>query len=182
MKTYKVKKGRSNFRPHENPLPVCGAKGWEVIFEFVPGGWSSLSEWEGDRDRYDWQKLKGLTSFFSANNSNSTLAVFRPGDAPGTWEVNAYTNYPGSDWSVDDKPLIIKDGEESKITCKYKDGKANYTLNTGDVAKAVSHQYKAPKVSRRIGTYPGGANNSPGPYGGKAIKDQAILISFKILR
>jgi len=51
MKTYTVKKGQSNFRPYESPLPIFGAKGFEVEFEFVKGGWSPPEEWEGDKDR-----------------------------------------------------------------------------------------------------------------------------------
>lgn len=187
MKTYTVKKGQSNFRPYEPIWPIFGARGFEVEFEFVPGGWSSPAEWtvDGvlDADRGDYQKLAGLTNFFSGNGSNTAFTGFFPGDEPETWVVGAYVNYPGSAFKFDQKnTIVVRSGDTGAIVCAFSGGKARYKLIAGSTVKETSFDFRKSRIMRQAGTFAGGSNNSPGPYGGVAIKDMAVRIGFKVTR
>lgn len=60
---------------------------------------------------------------------------------------------------------------------------ANYRFYIdGELVFDVTHDFKHMKHVREMGTFAGGANNSPGPFGGKAIKTMQIQMGFAILR
>lgn len=182
MKTYTVKAGNTNFRPLENPLPVRKPTGFEISFIFLPGGWCSKEDWEGDNDWKDWQKLKGITHFFSGNTRRTVMFAFRFGERPETYEICAYTNDKkgNAKWYGS---LIVDTGEQVSGWLKLEGGKAIYHLATeGGSYFDESHSFKLFKLCREVGTYAGGANNSPGPYGGKAVKDMSIKIKFDITK
>lgn len=189
--TYTVKPGKANFRPLENPLPVFNPKGFEIVFKFLPGGWCSKDDYSFiddnsksvlDKDRDDLQKIKGITHFFSANNKRTAMFAFSFGDQPETYKLFAYTNDKKGNfkWS---RPIIVESNEVVAGTCEFVDGKAVYNLATeGGLYLNESHDFKSFKIGREVGTYAGGANNSPGPFGGKAVKELSIDIDFNITK
>ncbi len=176
MVTYSVHTGQTNFRPLENPLPRFNAKGFELEFLFHKGGWCSREEWGGDQDYYDWQKLKGLTGFFSLNNRNSAMFAFRYGEQEESYQIAPYTNFKGR-WKVSQE-IIILAGQPVTVQAVF--GKDKVTYYYGPLR--VEHDFKRRLVMREIGTYAGGANNAPGPHGGQAFKDMKIDIDFKVTK
>jgi hypothetical protein len=181
--TYTIKPGQSNFRPFENPLPVRKPKGFKVSGYFLPGGWCSKEEWEGDDDWGDWQKLKGITHFFSVNSHRTIMIAFRFGVEPGTYELTAYTNDKSyaKGWHSSGS-VIVSEGEVFSFEAIF-DGprKVHYKGSTegGQYLDEV-HTIRKFTLCREVGTFAGGDNNSPGPYGGKAVKEMSINLKFEI--
>lgn len=181
---YTVKPGKKNFRPIENPLPVFGAKGFEVYATFDRGGWCSIEDWNGDLDWYDWQKLKGLTRFFSPNNKQSAMFAFRFDKEPEHYQVAAYTNDEDGRFVASNYVTIEAQHDSIAAKCVFdSEGYAHYTASTqgGEYINA-KHRLKPFKLSRRIGTYAGGYDNAPGEFGGRAVKEMSIDITFEILK
>jgi hypothetical protein len=183
MVTYSIHPGQTNFRPLENPLPRFKVKGFTFSAKFLPGGWCSKEEWEGDADWFDWQKLKGITKFGSANNKQTAFIAFRFGVKPETYEITAYTNDSKAGWVVSKDIIIIETGEVIAGSCDFKDNQAVYDIKSegGEFLKE-SHTLKNFCIGREVGTFAGGANNSPGPFGGVAFKKMQIEIDFNILK
>lgn len=193
MKTYTVKAGKTNFRPLENPFPVRNPKGFEISFMFLPGGWCSKEDYTYtdengnevfDKDWNDWQKLKGFTHFFSSNTKRTAILAFRFGEQPETYEVCAYINdKKGRPLYDNDNTLIVEANEQASGTMQVINNVAVFNLATeGGGYYEEQHPFDLFKLCREVGTYAGGANNSPGPYGGQAAKDMSIRIDFKITK
>jgi len=181
MITYTVKAGETNFRPLERLLPYWSPAGFSLIATIHPGAWASLEEFGGDQDRADWQKLKGLSSFFSGNNKETAYIAFNYDDEPGFYRAVGYTNFPGSAW-VAGKPVRFKEGEPLYAQADFWRGRVRYQLSSAYGNESYYHDFlkRKPLLAREAGTYAGGANNSPGPHGGKAFKDMSIDVSFKV--
>ncbi len=181
MTTYTVKAGQTNFRPLESLMPHWDVAGFSVVSVIHPGAWASLADFGGDRDRDDWQKLKGLTSYFSANNKDTAYIVFAYDDEPGFYKAAGYTNFPGAKWTVG-KPVRFKEGEPLYAQVDFWKNRVQYRISSAHGNETYFHDFKTKGliVSRECGTYAGGANNAEGPHGGKAFKDMSIDISFKV--
>lgn len=175
MITYQIKPGQKNFRPFENPLPRFGARGFELNFMIESGAWCSLEDWQGDRDYYDWQKLKGLTSYFSSNNRRTAMFAFRFGVEPETYQLVSYTNYPGKRRGTG-QILTFKADELVFTQAVFAAEEAIFYYGPHRMA----HDFRAGYVMREVGTYPGGANNADGPHGGRALKAMTIKAEFTI--
>lgn len=181
MTTFTIHPGQRNFQPHEFLRPFWKPSGFELAFRFHLGGWCSLDDWEGDKDWYDWQKLAGLTHFLSANNRRTAMYAFRFGEVPETYEVCPYINDKkgGFEWG---NSIIVEADNPAQGFCDFKDGYAKFWAYQGqDQVLNYRHGFDRPKLMRRVGTYAGGANNSPGPHGGRALKTMRIDISFKVI-
>ena len=183
MTTYTIKTGKKNFRPYESPLPIFKPKGFRVSGHILPGGWASKEEWQGDRDRDDWQKLKGITHFFSLNDHRSCMIAFNYGDEYETYNLTAYTNdksYPKG-WFASGQ-IIVESKEHFEFENLFGENCMHYSgsSESGLVLDEI-HQINTFRLGREVGTSPGGKNNSPGPYGGRAFKDMSMVLDFKIL-
>lgn len=181
MQQYTIKKGQKNFRPYELPYPYWKPSGFEVQFKFHPGGWCSLADWDFDRDWYDWQKLAGLTRFFSANNKQSAMYAFRFGEEEETYELAAYLNDSAGQRIVSN-PIVIRTGVYAQGFCSFEnENHVRFWARQEDESYLnFQHGFRRPKLMRRVGTYPGGRNNSEGPHGGRAVKAMQIELDFKI--
>jgi hypothetical protein len=179
---YKIKKGEKNYSPMESWLPIFYPDGFEVYFRFNEG-WSSLEEWGGDKDWNDYQKLKGLTKYVTLNNYHSAIIAFNYNKEEDHYNIFPYVNYPGKEFKIEKNHIVVKKGEIGYAKVEIKKKKVLFTLKDAH-GTTLTFEYPFVKrmlVARELGTYPGGGNNSEGPYGGAAFKDADIDIDFRIL-
>lgn len=178
MTTYTIKPGQWNFRPLEPIRPrfvTKGFFGWAVFDE------SAWFDWGDDRDILDWNKLKGLTSYFSPNNRHSAMIAWRPSPEMNLFEITGYTNYPGKKAQHSGlKSLKAFAGEEIFFTCTINAFSVYYRIECGERQVEIEHKFWKRWIYREVGTSIGGANNSPGPYGGKATQNMKIDIDFNL--
>ena len=184
MKKYTIRPGQTNWRPYENPLPRLWVKGFEVRFRFAPSCWWSQEDWQYDLDREDWNKLKGLTWYFSPNNKSSAMIAWRPAIEENIFEVTAYTNPERGRFQVTGTPVLIKAGEDGWARCQLGKREVDYTITTPMGENDYKHFWTrpAPGVWREVGTYQGGANNEPGPFGGATTQYMEMETQFRIIR
>lgn len=174
-KKYRVKKGKSNFWPLEPWWLIFNPKGFDFAVFFNEEAYQSIEEWtdEGvlDKDREDWNKLLGLTQFYTFNNYNAAMIAFKWGNEPNTFKIAGYTNHPSSQfqWSED---LEFTGDLMAHGSCVFVGNEAHYTLQCQDKVITWNTPFKRSSrwLMRRVGTSMGGANNSPGKYGGKSLK------------
>lgn len=188
MKTYTIKPGQKNFRPYEPIWPIWKPGGFTISGKFLPGGWCSEEEWSYkdengnivvDRDIDDWQKLGGVTNFWSANSKQTAMFAFTFGKDEETYEVTPYTN-PKKGRFVAGKPMLVESGEQWFLDNDILKNKAVYNMySEGNKSEEQDAPLTSFWLGRQVGSYPGGENNSPGPYGGEAIKEMSIEMDFK---
>ena len=177
MKRYAIQPGQTNFRPCEPLLPFR-AKGFRGAAILDGSCWWSSEDWDGDADRKDWNKIKGVTSWATTNDRNSAMVAWRPADEQGVFEVCAYTNYPGRQRQTG-QAIKIRAGERLDFECKIYARKAQYRFTMqGHVLGIAGHDYRAAWLYREIGTSFGGANNSAGLYGGAATQKMVMWVEF----
>lgn len=182
MTTYTINPGQSNFRPLERPWPIFRPTGFEVRFRILPGGWCSLEEWGNDRDWEDWQKIKGITHFLSPNDRRTAMGVFAFGDAPETYKIGAYTNDKKGNHQHQ-RALIIEAEQWCTLQCCFEPRLALFQFSTQELkVPVIKLDFNDFKIGREVGTFAGGSNNAPGPYGGKAIKRMLMEAAFKPLK
>ncbi len=175
MKDYVVEAGRQNFRPNESILPRIAAKGMEVYAVFDSSSWWSIDDWNGDRDYYDWNKLKGLTAYWSTNNRQTAMFAWRPDSTAYTIQVTAYTNDKKGGWTAG-PPVRVRCGDLFTGIINWTSRKASYQYGE----ESVIHDLRRPYVTRETGTWIGGGNNSEGPYGGQAHKEMKVSVETRI--
>lgn len=179
LRQYNVKKGKQNFSPNESLWPVYRPKGFQLTAVLDSSCWYSQEDWTTDLDRdwYDWNKLKGVTNYFTANNHTSALIAWRPDEKENHFQIAAYTNFPKTNWIVGE-PVIVKAGQEFSAEGMISRRKVNYTIQD----QKTEHPF-ARRIwfGRETGTWIGGANNSEGPFGGEASQDMKMWIDFEIL-
>ena len=179
LRQYNVKKGNHNFTPNESLWPVYRPKGFKVTAVLDESCYYSKEDWtlDYDRDWHDWNKLKGITNFFTANNHTSALIAWRPDEKENHFQVAAYTNYPKSKWIVGD-PVIVEAGQSFSATVELSRRKVKYTIE----GQVTEHSFvRRIWMGRRTGTWMGGANNAEGPFGGVASQDMKMWIKFETL-
>ena len=178
MRKYTIQPGQSNFRPFDSWLPRFNVRRFTVRALFRHSCYFSLTDWENDKDWHDWNKLKGITDFFSANNSRSCMVAWRPDKKNAWFQVAAYMNYPGTDVQI--TPLgIVQADTEFSVEVRMNGDEAMFEYSDGLVRNTARLHYRRPWVSREIGTWMGGANNEPGPYGGKATQYMELEAEVK---
>lgn len=176
LKEYNVKKGNQNFKPNESLWPVMNPKGFKLDAMIDSSCWYSLEDWNNDRDWFDYNKLKGITNYFTANNHTSALIAWRPHTEPYKFQIAAYTNYPKSGWTIG-KPVTVAANTIFSCEADLTKKKVTYSIQ----GQTTEHAFaKRIWMARRTGTWMGGANNSDGPYGGAASKDMKMWIEFDL--
>lgn len=181
MKTYTIHPGSKNFAPKESFWPFR-ASGFRLACRLEPSCWWSAEDWEGDRDRADWNKLKGITWAFSANNKCSAMTAWRPGKLENVFEITAYTNDRRGGWTITGDPVEVYAGEVFYCDVTIFDDAVRYEVSYfGNVTEYV-HPWHRPWLPyyRETGTWIGGEDNSPGPYGGKATQYMEMEIDFEV--
>lgn len=182
MRTYRIKAGQKNFRPLECPWPIIRPIGFEVRFRIMPGGWCSLEDWGNDRDWNDWQKIKGVTHFLSPNDRRTAMGVFSFGEEPETYRIGAYTNDKKGNHKHQ-RALVISSDQWCTLKCTFEPKLALFDFSSQQIkVPTIKLEFNDFKVGREVGTFAGGRNNSPGPYGGKAVKRMVMEADFKPLK
>ena len=188
MKTYSIKKGRTAFRPMACQLPALIYSGFSFTATLDSSCWFSADDVGGDKDRADWLKLTGITSAFSLNNKRSALIAFRPTDVPDVFAITAYTNDSKGGWKIGGpgfKIATVKAGEEFSGRMRFEQylftNAVSYYIDTPSGTFTATHDFDTPWhcLYREITPWWGGANNSPGPYGGAAPKDATLQLDFR---
>lgn len=186
MIKYTIKAGRQNFKPREPLLPRC-ANGFSIKAILEPSCWWSKEDWGNDADRNDWNKLAGITSAFSANNKRSAMIAWRPADEEGVFLLTAYTNDKAGGFQAGMsgmRAIAVEAGKEFSAHCYIIEElfrhEAQYKIVTDAGEFWCNHKFDNPwlPVYRRVGTWIGGADNSPGPFGGAASKEMSLKLSF----
>lgn len=180
---YEIRAGQQNFKPLESPLPKWG-KMVTIDAELDSSCFYSWRDWSFDRDWWDWNKLKGVTSFFGANNKTSAMVGWRPANIKGFMLTPYVNDKKGKAHYADGSDaFFIEVNQPFRVTIELQKNKAVYTFTAGDKAKTYTiSQWRRPwhGIYREVGTWIGGANNEPGPYGGAATQDMKLLARMKL--
>jgi len=194
---YNIRAGERNFSPMEPFWPGL-ARQFEFWVAFHHSCYYSKEDWtlDYDMDWHDVNKLAMLTLAYTPNNHLSYGAGFMPGNISREILVTPYTNYPGSNFvtrRTDSLPVQTAGSlEEAQAAEKVLYGRVtrnsravHYTFERGEARLETSHPFRTPWympwVSRRAGTWMGGKNNAPGPYGGKASQDMKLWLEFNTI-
>ena len=182
--TYKIKAGQSNFNPIENPLPRFGVDGFEMAIRFDRSAWWSPEDWQGDKDRNDWNKGKGVTWYLSWNDCSSAMIAWRPSGEKYVFDLMPYTNPGCGKWITTRNPVQVYAGEVAYARAITNRREVYYEIDYFGNITEYKHEWRRPWpwIAREVGTSVGGANNSPGPYGGKASQDMKIEAAFRLYR
>lgn len=89
-----VKKGRHDFKPN-NHKPFTWKSKISVKFSLTESMWFSREDpdYPHGNDVKDWNKLAGLTWFFSGNTKHSLMLAWRPvEEEKGAFEITGYIN------------------------------------------------------------------------------------------
>ena len=172
--TYTIAPGQSNFRPLENPMPRC-ASGFQLEARFDESCWWPETP-ENRDDRQDWNKLKGFTHFFGANNRRSVMIAWRPGKLKNVIEVTAYTNDKRGGWKVTGNPVEVYAGQVFSARCDLVGKKAHYVIQSFGLTSAYTHDWDRPSilVFREVGTWIGGSGTAP--------QSMKLEVDFRILK
>lgn len=91
---YTVEKGRHDFKPNDQDFCTFRSK-VEGAFWMDDSMWFSQSDpdYQGGEDVKDWNKIAGVTWFFTGNTNRSAMLAWRPVESEkGLFEVAAYVN------------------------------------------------------------------------------------------
>src|SRR6056297_167372 len=188
MKTYAVNKGKTVFKPRACLLPALVYTGFEFTAVLDKSCWFSAQDVGDDKDRADWLKLTGITAAFSLNNRRSALIAFRPTDVPNVFAVTAYTNDRKGGRQIGGtgfKIATVKAGEQFSGRVRFEQylftDAVEYYIDTPGGTFTATHDLQRPWhcLYREISPWWGGADNSPGSYGGAAPKDATLRLNFK---
>jgi len=195
MKEYNISPGQSNFRPLD-PVGLSRKKDFRFQVAFHHSCYFSLEDYEDDRDWEDVNKLVMATLAYTGNNHNAYGVGFMPDSEAGKILVTPYTNFPGTDFTTNREESIsvgtaaslmeaIHAGLVVEGEVRQDRRKVNYEIMLNGQRLEVSHPFKSkwfmPWIARRVGTYMGGANNSPGRFGGQAHKDMKLWLAFEYI-
>lgn len=201
MKTYIVKKGKSDFKPIDSslmPIFLNKIKHIKINFKLDSSCWY---DWGTDADKYDWNKITGVSSYFSRNDKESIMVVWRPSAIPGKFEISIFTNWldnylVGQYWTNPKQGalLTVDAGEEVEVILKLSEETIRNEnknvpdwhivirrFNTQETVE-LQHIKGFHNWGRKTGAFFGGNNNSPGPYGGVAPHSMLLDYSFEIVK
>lgn len=185
MKPYWIEPGQQDFQPFEIPciVPVRGFRTLKDItwnFQFNKNCWYN---WLPDKDQHDWNKLVGLTDFFTANNKTSIMVVFRPFvEKEGFMELTLYANDSSGKFEYIKTMMVVPVETPIKaVLTPLPDRMWELSIECeGKIKKGRLKLDKAPSLMRGIKLWMGGDNNSEGQYGGKSSQRMDILLDQKI--
>lgn len=191
-KTYKIDKGRKNFKPSESFFPFRATdKEVSLGLSFDSSAYFSPVTYyydnnRLDRDYFDWHKGPGVTSFgIKPNNRNAFFLAWRPSPVKAfSWQVCVYVNDNDKGWTA--SPYVtVNVGEVVEANLML--GKTRIGFHIKDPDEIHIQQlaeWKRPFLQcyRHAGTWIGGANNSEGPFGDEAVQDMVIYTKTVIKR
>ena len=195
MKTYTIKKGRTDWSPKE-PLQIF-SNFKELVWEVSPDD-SMIFDYNHDgkvdQDWNDWKKIGGisladplfciLNLFLKSRDSiqlgwrwNVDLQVF---------EFVVYVNRKSKFLPYGRPDQILRCDKNAQVVFKIiresgRQYRALLYLKEGgpeDINEFVIEPRKRFTLYSRIGLWYGGSNNAQGPYGGRAPKEMKVGVGF----
>lgn len=173
------------------PIPVRSIR--TVVIEFCFDQESkydyTLDDGTFDQDWHDWNKLGGLTFNLWFRNKDAALGGWRYNPESEFFEVCAYLNDKRGNYPDKSKIVRYSAGERGKIEITRKGREYVFTFFRYEDKKApwIPLERQATlKVRKnfwfayRSELWFGGANNSPGPFGGVYHSDVCLDWSLKI--
>jgi len=156
----------------------------EIHFAFDE---SAFYDWGDDMDRQDWFKLAGLTGNWLKRDKNAVMIAAR--SIGQFMQVTAYTNQAGGrriGYGSDQHILLLRPDEKARARIiNLGNDKWEYQFFKGresPVNNAIIHECELGKRAYKTGIYIAGANNSEGPFGGKASQKMKIYTDFKVVK
>lgn len=159
----------------------------EYVVQFRAG---TIPDYKDDADEYDWHKGGGFALDWIRNDEDSLMWAWSSRFSSNTILLTGYMNRDGGRETGDSQPMQARQFERVYIRLR-RDGKGSRRWNvymrnlaTGD---EYTENFKTAKNgfwffgrwSRRIpAPYHGGADNSPGPFGGVAPQDMDIALWY----
>ena len=111
------------------------------------------------------------------------MIAWHPGKLENTCEVTAYTNDKKGRWRVSGDPVTVYAGEVFYCNGTLYDDAVLYEIEYFGNIREYTHAWKKPwlRLYREVGTSIGGANNSPGRFGGKASQRMKMEVAFEVV-
>lgn len=189
MRKFRIKPGQTDFRPREIPwIWPAGMCAFQLDFSLLE---NCLYDWGSDRDSDDWNKLGGVSFNIRNNKINSIMAAWRPNIDAGEFDITIYRHVNGKvfkgDGTANETLLSLKPrGHGRLLIVPFDRGKSCMvsieSVKDGIRPNPISVQFgKRFWVAKRLGTWFGGANNSPGEFGGVASQYMELWTGFKLI-
>lgn len=186
-----IDKGEHDWRPADIPVPILRCCFKELVFEveFDKSCWYRWLQDDGkvDKDQFDVNKGGGLTNMLSFNDVDSFMWGWWPDpEIKHKFNVTAYSNI-GKDkveiGNADGKVVLpVYASERFWVTIKPGPGRGwQMKIETKERIGMAFHVHRSKfRVMRTLGSWFGGKNNEPGPWGGVAPHDMKMFVSRKI--
>lgn len=202
MKTYKIDKGQTKWRPIDFVIKLIF--GFRQITFYNQTNASQQPDYtygdgEIDQDWMDWKKCGGVSfvSFFGLywrnifqKNRDAVMLGWRYNVENDTrfQEYCVYENRAGKaiKYQEPHQTLRVATGTKVALTIK-KSGRREYKAylyvaseGIDSVNPIIINTRFAPMIYSLIGLWYGGKNNAPGPFGGAAPKDMTTQWAYEI--
>lgn len=184
LKTYEIQPCQQNFNPLESPLPKFGTR-FDITAILDSTCFYSYSDWKFDRDWFDWNKLKGVTAAFSANNRNTVMVGWRPSNIDNFMVLTPYINTRKGKAKFEDRSsgFVVECNKPFTVDIRIYSRQTQFTFKQGDIERKYTYRFKRPfpTIWREVGTWIGGENNDPygQPFGGAATQYMKIEARIK---
>ena len=196
---YEIEQGNKDWRPIDGKQIMCvcpfkvGVKpDNSMIFNYVDNG-------VVDPDWADWKKIKGASmagywppsklANLVINTQDAIMLTWRWNIKLNCFEFCLYTHVNGSTIKYEraDQLIRVPYREDNNYGWSWLEvvpaGRKFYSYLTGPDgirgARMLTEFSFTPKLYSTIGMYYGGANNSPGKWGGAAPKDMSCEAKFE---
>lgn len=176
MQTVIVQKGKNNFRPEDSGLPFCvrPVERLSIVYRFHP---SCLYDIRPDRDWKDWNKLAGLSFHAFPKNKDNLIIAWRSRPERQQIELAFFANKDG-DFTVGEGRLFVDPLRTGQAVINRQSGR-DWTIMIGEeIAESYRTRKEFKGYGSRITPWFGGANNSPGPYGGAAPQEMSLAYTM----
>lgn len=184
MKKYTTKKGHHDWWPFEFPrMWFVKKKRITLTFTFDV---DCIYDWNGDQDQLDWNKIGGVSFNLFSNTKNSIIGGWRSNPITRKIELTIYRHVAGNILKGNDDGEVMMtvdpfDVIELTIWPQLNGRFFCAQLQHDDQVIMIPVEYpEVKKIGRRIGMWFGGANNSPGEFGGVSSKSMTAWIKFDL--
>lgn len=175
MRRYKIKTGKKKFTPWQCPYPVRTKElflNYQIRFDN-----SCWYDWGIDKDRYDINKIGGVSDLFQLRNNNSFRFGWRPSYDRYKFELLAYEKDKNGDFGFYGLGTVMS-GDVAKLTL-YNTDKLRITAESPTSPKDTIFTKPLDfKLGRVSNLHFGGEDNSEGKFGGVASQDMSLELKF----
>jgi hypothetical protein len=181
---YKIKEGRSYWIPRKFKILLFFKK---ITWTTEPNT-SMIFDYQGDKDWMDWKKIGGISLVNFSNlfnifikNRDSIMLAWRYNNEIDLFEYAIYVNNNSKNIAYDKPDQLLKTKSSNvNLTIEKENGIFKcYLYENGENVNSINIKPRFnPLFFSLINPWYGGANNSEGPYGGKAPKDMECRIDL----